>query len=157
MSDWTRLGTEIPVPSYVVDEVVEDEDGSFGPLIVTFRGRSGARYVGVAIERVEDGSVRWIEAPVQPAEWESARRGITALRDLFRKAEVAVVDRRADLTPVRAWKIAADLLRPEQLPEDDATLEVETPFEESEPIPELIEDVPPEAAGRPWDGPRKVA
>jgi hypothetical protein len=130
MSDWTHRGLEIPLPTRVLEEVIEEEDGAFGSLIVTFLDHKMARFVGVAIDRSDDQCTRWLEAPVQDAEWESARRGMTSLRDLFRKAEVHVVNRRRDLTPVRAWKIAADMLRPDQLPDEDATLEVETPSDE---------------------------
>lgn len=157
MNDWTLLAMVIPPPARVVEKVVEEEDGAFGPIIVTFREPWLTRFVGVAIERTEDGCTRWIEAPVQDAEWDSARRGMTSLRDLFRKAEVHVVDRRLDLTPVRAWKIAADLLRPDQLPEEDATLEVDAPTVEPAELPNLVEDVPAEIEGHLWHGPREVA
>jgi len=131
MSDWTSLGTEVPVPIYVADEVVEAEDGTIGPLIVTFRDPDGALHVGVAIERVDDETVRWIEAPVEAAGWDLARRGVIPLRALFLKAEhPTIVDRKGDLTPCRAWRMPIDLMRPEHLPEEGATLEAEDEPEE---------------------------
>lgn len=134
--DWNiLLGRETPLPDDVEHEVLMAEDGAFGVLVASFTNQLGERFLGVAVDRVERGVTRWMEARLADAEWDSIHAGfffahrfrveyfiVVTLRKVFQERLLRIVDRGVDLRPQRAWSIDADMLDPALLPGDGAAL-----------------------------------
>jgi len=100
------------VETHRVEHVLEQHDG---PVAISLKAANDKRFFAVAADG--DGYVtRWVEAELGDAEWRSLLYGRTALLDVFRKACVYVVDRKLDLSVLRAWKVEPGSLLDVHLP-----------------------------------------
>lgn len=109
-------GTTDAVTTHRIEHVLEQHDG---PVAISLKAGNDRRFFAVAADG-EGDVTRWVEAEVGDAEWRSLLYGRTALRDVFRKVSVYVVDRKPDLSLESAWEVAPSELLDTHLPAQDA-------------------------------------
>lgn len=117
---WAFLSAESSACAHEFEHALQELDGAVGVLVASFReGRK--RFVGVAVD-LEGSTVRWVEAPIDDAEWAALLGGFTSLRDVLRKETAWVVDREPSLQPLHCWQVAGSELSDQHLPHVDSLL-----------------------------------
>jgi hypothetical protein len=113
---WVLPGEPVTPPAHHETEVLIEFDG---PELRTMTDDAGGMHLAILSDRTVDG-LRWIEAPMTPAQYAAVMRGDLALHDVFRGGEAWVIDRGHDDRALRGWRVDGCSLADAHLPKRGA-------------------------------------